>query len=401
MPADDSSPTPASRSFWYTHPRPSGNRLLDGRGEIRAATPVEFAPAGVPQWLVAHPAPSGSRWTVVTTDGRATRWHVSDGDAVREATFEPLPAGLPPVVTTAGKAPKPLRPPGDIGPGAGASVWAGTDAGRPTLLYHADSGDLVIADGETTRFPVDGLPDGRLAALGRGRFVTFGAATDRYRHGALGDTIEGSSLVVVDASEPSVVARTSLPEPSVFEGLQPLAADLDGDGNREIVTTVADATDGARIALFDAAGDRIATGPIYGSGWRHQLAVAPFSPDGRAEIAVVRKPHVEHVLEFYRLVDDQLAVSATLSGFRSHTYGSRNIDGAVAGDLNGDGRVELLVPTTDRRELAAVRRSAGDASVVWRRALGGRLATNLTGVTLPDGRVAVGAGTGETVRVWQ
>jgi hypothetical protein len=73
----------------------------------------------------------------------------------------------------------------------------------------------------------------------------------------------------------------------------------------------------------------------------------------------------------------------------------------VAADLDGDGAVEALVPTTARESLAAVRRTADGATVAWRLPLGGRLATNVTGVALPDGRVAVGAGTADGVRVWQ
>jgi hypothetical protein len=43
-----------------------------------------------------------------------------------------------------------------------------------------------------------------------------------------------------------------------------------------------------------------------------------------------------------------------------HTYGSRNLDGGLAADLDADGRTELLVPTTDRTRLA--RLTASQAS---------------------------------------
>jgi hypothetical protein len=270
----------------------------------------------------------------------------------------------------------------------------------PKLLYVGADGTLVVAGERRTRLAVDALPDGRLAALGDGRYVLFAAPTDRYRHGALGDTTEGSSLIAVDATVPEVVWETSVGPPAVFEGLQPLVADLDGDGEPEIVTTVADTADGARIAVFDADGDRLATGPVYGPGWRHQLAVAPFGPDGRPELAVVRKPHVDRVVEFYRLDGGSLDIVATLSGFSTHTYGSRILDGALAADLDADGRTELLVPTSDRRTLATVQRTADGAEVAWEAPLDSRITSNLTGVTLPEG-VAIGAGTADGVSVWQ
>ncbi|ERH02121.1 MAG: hypothetical protein J07HN6_01686, partial [Halonotius sp. J07HN6] len=165
--------------------------------------------------------------------------------------------------------------------------------------------------------------------------------------------------------------------------------------------TVADTANGARIRVYDIDGGAIATGPIYGPGWRHQLCVAPFGPNATPELAVVRKPHVDRTVEFYRLTDGALEVVATKQGYSSHTYGSRNLDGALAGDLDGDGRPELLVPTTPRQELAVLQRTDGGVEQAFSLPLGGTLTTNVAGVALDDGRIAVGAGTATGVRVWQ
>jgi len=277
-------------------------------------------------------------------------------------------------------------------------VSAGDGASR--LLYVAADGALVIVDREgRTRLDVDALTDGRLAALGDGRYALFTDPTDRYGHGALGDSVEGTTLTVVDPAAERIDWQTEVRPPEVFEGLQPLVADLDGDGDPEIVATVADSENGSRIWAFSASGERLATGPVYGPGWRHQLLVAPVGPGGKPELAVVRKPHVDHVLEFYRL-DGGLEVVATLAGFSTHTYGSRNIDGAVAADFDADGTVEVLVPSTDRNELGAVRRTADGAEIAWKFDLDGPIQSNVTGVALPDG-LAVGAATGGRVFVWQ
>jgi hypothetical protein len=389
---------PAGTDYWYTHPQATGNRLLSS-GNVRDADPVRFDPGGRPQWLVAHPAERGSQWTVVTADGRASRWHVRDGTAERAGEYDPLPAETQPVVATGEGQPRLVRSPADMAPRT-SPVVAPATAGRPArLLYVAGNGDVVVAGERRTRLGVDALGDGRLAALGDGRYALFAEPTDRYRHGALGDTTEGAALAVVDATDPAVEWTTALEAPAVFEGLQPLVADFDGDGDPEVVTTVADAADGARIAVFGADGQRIATGPVYGPGWRHQLAVAPFAPDGSPELAVVRKPHVDRVVEFYRL-GDGLSVTATVEGVSTHTYGSRTLDGALAGDLDRDGRTELLAPTTGRETLVAVRRTRGGAEVGWRRPLDGPVRSNLAGVAVAGG-VAVGVGTSEGVTVWQ
>ncbi len=401
-PTSTSNPAPAtdipSGPYWYTHPLPTGNRLLSGAADLRNTEPVRFAVDGRPVWLVAHPAPRGSYWTVVTAAGTATRWQVYDGTISDETRLQPQASGRPPVVASGGSEPELLDHPSSMGQKAG-QMGASVE-GISRRLFVAANGDFVVDGDNRSRLSIDAPPDVRPVSLGDGTYVVYGDVTDRYRHGALGDTLEPSSLVVVDPIGPEVVTRTVLDAPLVFEGVQPLVADLDSDGDPEIVTTIADAENGARIAIYSPTGERIATGPVYGPGWRHQLAVAPFAPDSSTELAAILKPHVTHTLEYYRLEDGDLSVSATVDGVSSHTYGSRNLDGAVAADLDDDGAVELFVPTTDRRRLVAVTRRSSEAQIQWEWELGGQLTSNLTGVGLDDGGVAVGAATANDVFVW-
>ncbi|MEF8826255.1 MAG: hypothetical protein V5A27_07940 [Halapricum sp.] len=387
-----------SGPYWYTHSRPTGNRFISGTADLRDTEPVRVAVDDRPVWLVAHPAPRGSYWSVVTAEGSATRWQVYEGAVSDETRLQHQVPRRPPVVASGESEPRLLDSPSIMSRNTGQMVgsWDGT----PRRLFVAANGDLVLDGDDRSRFPIDAPSDVRPASLGDGTYVVYGDVTDRYGHGALGDSLEPSSLVVVDATDPEVVARTVLDTPLVFEGLQPLVADLDDDGEPEIVTTIADSENGARIAVYSSAGERLGTGPVYGPGWRHQLAAAPFGPDGVTELAVVLKPHVTHTLEYYRLEDGDLRVRATVDGVSSHTYGSRNLDGAVAADLDEDGTVELLVPTTDRRRLVAVSRTPGNARIQWEWPLGARLKSNLTGVGLDDGGVAVGAATATDVFVW-
>jgi hypothetical protein len=384
---------PPEATYAYTHLRASGNRGLDGRGAVDDADRVEIEVSGRPAWLLGVDG-SAHRWTVVLADGTATTYRLDGATATAVADHGRV--STPPLGYTADGSADVIVAPADC---AEHTHPVPVDGG---LLYVATDGDVVIRRGDArARLPVDAPSDARPVRVDGERYALYGGRTDRYRHGALGDDIEGSRLVVVDAAAERVAVDAELDPPMVFEGLSPLVADLDGDGADELVTTVADATNGARIRVYDAAGDELATGPVYGPGWRHQLCVAPFGPDGRPELAVVRKPHVDQVVEFYRLVDGELTVTATLSGYASHTYGSRILDGGLAADLDADGRSELLVPTADRRALAAVRRTGGGPTAAWSLSLGGSLVTNVAGTLLDDGRVAVGAGTPDGVRVWR
>jgi hypothetical protein len=332
---------------------------------------------------------------VVSDDGGATRYRVADGEVIEQEDYDPFARRVPVVRRVDGSVAL-VRPPASVSPVAPPTF---ADGGRTRLVPGTDGDLLVTRDGSTERVDVGMLADGRVVRVSEDRYALLGDRTDRYRHRALGDAVEGGSLVVADARG-TVETRHAIDPPAVIEAQAPMAADLDGDGRRELLVPVSDSADGARIAAFAPDGSRLATGPIHGSGWRHPLAVAPLGPDGKPELAVVRKPHVEHVLEFYRFDGGELSVRTTLRGFRSHTYGSRSLDGALAADLDGDGAAELLVPTTGRDELAAVGRTADGAAVDWRLPLDGTLRTNLAGTADGEG-VAVGAGTAGGVRVWQ
>ncbi len=92
---------------------------------------------------------------------------------------------------------------------------------------------------------------------------------------------------------------------------------------------------------------------------------------------------------------------ARISGFTSHVFGSRNLDLAAAGDFDGDGRVELLLPSQDLTRLAAIRRTADGAEQAFAVELSAELSSNLAGVALAGGRmiVAVGLSNG-TLRIF-
>jgi len=384
---------PPDAAYAYTHLRASGNRVLGGRGAVDDAAPVEIPVQGTPAWLLAF-GDAASHWTVVTVAGAASTHRVADGTSELVERHGAVPA--PPLA---------YRADGAFGVAARPADCAAHTHPVPVdgvTAYVAADGALVLRRGRgDERLGVGAPPDARLVAVGEGRYALYGDRTGRYDHGALGDTVEGGSLVVVDVRRGRVATTVTLDPPAVFEGLSPLVADVDGDGTPELVTTVATAADGARVRVYDTDGTELATGPVDGPGWRHQLCVAPVGPDDTPELAVVRRPHVDWTVEFYRLADGDLTVTATREGYATHVYGSRNLDGGLGADLDGDGRTEFLLPAVERDSLAAVRRVGGRVEPAWSLSLDGVLRTNVAGVALADGRVAVGAGTAGEVRVWQ
>ena len=399
-------------SYGYTHQRADGNRLVAGRGALPEATVIDIPLAGRPAWVVGAPVPdppsqgatgAASIWVVVMDDGRVQAFTVDDGQ-VAETAIEPSNLGdLPPLLQVTGGRPALLTAPSPV---SGHSPPALLDESG-TLALISPEGVLTIVDHQgaslatTESLP---LPDARLLTDGEGRLLFLSQPTTRYDHRIAGDDVEAAAVTLFDsqATDGGEVV-IPVPEPAVIEGIMPLWADLNGDGRREVIVTQSDAQNGAQIVAYDENGELVAIGPAIGQGyrWRHQLVVAPFGPNGEMELVNVRTPHIGGVVEFYQMVGDELQIMAREPGFTSHVIGSRNLDMALAGDVDGDGIIEVLLPNQARTELGAIRRTADGAEVAWTAPLEGVLSSNLAAATLADGRMIVGAGRDDgKLRLW-
>ena len=291
-------------------------------------------------------------------------------------------------------------------PGADASPLTPPvliDPDPPKIAYIATNGDLVIWGGnKETRLPVNALPDARILADEHARLLLLSNSTDRYTHGVLGDEIEAAGITLVETNpEPRIIQTISIPEPDVIEGIYPTWADLNNDGEREIIVTLSNAQDGARIVAFREDGSILAEGPPIGTGfrWRHQLVAAPFGEAGETLLAGVRTPHIGGVVEFYRLNGNKLEIVNTVEGFSTHTIGSRNLFTAQAGDFDNDGQVELLAPDQSHTRLGIV--GMEDENITWLD-LDAELVTNLAAVTTPaSGNVSLAVGLSNNVlSIW-
>ena len=401
-------------SYGYTHQQPDGNRLVLGQGALPEAMVLDIPLSGRPVWVVGAPIGdqttdgantngSASVWAVVMDDGRVQAFIVR-GDQVEEIAIEPGNIGeLPPLLQVTGDRPALLMPPLPFyGPAP------------PAVLDQEGSQAVVSPEGVVTILDPQGtalvsaasqpLPDARLLVDEAGRLLFLSQPTTRYNHGIAGDDVEAAAVTLFDPGQgQGAEVVIPVPDPAVIEGIMPLWADLDGDGQREIIVTQSDAQNGAQIVVYDESGERVAQGPAIGLGrrWRHQLAVAPFGPNGEVELVDVLTPHIGGVVEFYQLLGDELQIVAKVPGYTSHVIGSRNMDMALAGDMDGDGNVELLLPNQGRTVLGAIRRTADGAEVVWTGPLGGSLSSNLAAVQLAGDRMVIGAGREDgTLRLW-
>lgn len=186
----------------------------------------------------------------------------------------------------------------------------------------------------------------------------FGETTE-YRHGVLGDAVEYKGLYSTWLEDDEMVeGRFELPAGQVFEDIAPRCADFNGDGVPDPVTIIADARDGARLAIF-VKGALYAETPPIGRGyrWLAPAGIADFTADGTLDIAYVDRPHIYGMLRLWALRDGKLVQIAQRQGFSNHRIGEDFITGGVRECQRGP---ELVLPDDNWSKLMVVRYDAGE-----------------------------------------
>ena len=354
----------------------SGNRIGLGSIDFTTLDEVVIELPDDAIWVTSDPAVTGG-WFVVLSRGSTVR--VSPDGVVTTA----LDAGvdLPPELDETGAANSPFR-------------------------FH----DLFI----------EPLEDGRVV-MAESIAAALVGPTGSYAHGVLGDALEASGVAWVDTCT-GETGRIDMAEPDVIEGISPILYDVDTDGELEIVVTLANGNEGARLAAFELNGTLVGDSEPIGQGrrWRNQLAVGPFGPEGQIELISVRTPHIGGTVEAFRLVPGEadedssadptgafIPVAESDPNFTSHVIGARNLSLAIAIDATGDSIPDVVVPSANRETVFALTRTDvldGDRqgwNVVGERALDNELTGNIATQELSPGAAALAIPDGDLLRIWR
>ena len=398
--------------YGYTYGQPSGNRVVEGAGNLPESEPVDVQLDGVPTWVVGVPLGNDTAWVATLEDGRVQAFRLDGSGEAAPVGITPdeLSPGQPPLVRAQGDSlklitsgyspasdlthPVPVSPDGRklLGVGAGGRVFE--------EVSEFDSTGI----GETN---ITALADARFVRGAGGTLAFLSDPTERYDHGVLGDAVEADSMTLLrPGEEENLEAGFVVPASGgVFEQISPLWFEVPGVDGDLLAVTESTPEQATRVSVYGLDGSLVAAGPYIGEPgkWRHLLAAGPFGPNDEIELVDTLTPHLGGTIEFYRpdLDAGSLDIVATVSGYTSHRINSRNLDTARAGDLDGDGRWELLVPNEAYTELGAIRHEENGAAVAWTLPADGTIVTNLASATTSGGRAQIATGRKDGVlRIW-
>ena len=335
---------------------PQANKVSGLSIDLVNLTPLSVELPDTPAWVL--PYESGESWYVGLTSGDAVI--VSDDGSVEPA----------------------------------ASINA-----EPPEIRSANSEDIEVVSAWQDRNLFDNpLPDARVAKDGD-TWVALVEPTDLYPHAVIGDDLEAAAIQVLDVCD-GTSTTIEIDAPDVIEGISPILADLDDDGELEIVVTVSNAEVGARLVAYSQSGELVGESDPIGQGnrWRNQMGVAPIGPNGEVELVSLRLPHINGVVEFFSLIDGRLVQTAESEGYTSHQIRSQNLDLGVIFDATDSDELNVVVPTQSRATLAVIGRTEDGAELLETIELDGRVVSNLS-IDEVAQRVAVGTDANRLI-VW-
>jgi len=175
----------------------------------------------------------------------------------------------------------------------------------------------------------------------------YSCATTRYRHGVLGDAVEGGCLLVTDDQGEEWILN--LDSKYVFEDTTPRIADMNNDGKNDVVTIRSDNRLGAALIIYTLGDNGLqelgSTPPIGKSNrWLAPAGIADFNNDGQNDVTYVQTPHIGGTLRFWSMNDGKLEELANMPGFSNHSIGATRVSISRVYDANEDGVQDIALP---------------------------------------------------------
>jgi len=210
-------------------------------------------------------------------------------------------------------------------------IVVGPDAGVPGVVRHFEPNGTQVNAAEYAPFSMSWTGGVRVA---RADFTADGVSDTIVAAGPGGAPL----IQVYDGVSQKLLGSAMAFEPSYTGGVNVAAGDIDGDGVPDIIA--ATSTGQARVRVFNGRTAAVmfdvvlaAPGTVNGL----QVASGDFNADGRSDVIIGAGPGVEPRVRVY-----DAATGTILHDFLAYAAGFRGGVFVAAGDLNGDGRADII-----------------------------------------------------------
>ncbi|MFK7983012.1 MAG: FG-GAP repeat domain-containing protein [Saprospiraceae bacterium] len=196
------------------------------------------------------------------------------------------------------------------------------------------------------------LPEQEIAiSLDSSIYAQYAMPTDRYRHGILGDRVEGGQLVV---AVEGVFYELTLEDTYVFEDIRPRLYDVDGDGELEFITLRTHTGLGGGIAIYKIVNEQLVeyaqvTEIGRSNRWLNVVAINDLDNDGIVELAWIETPHIGGTLKVAKIENGTLQVIAETAQYSNHAIGERNLCLSILTEQSG--QKVIYVPNQSKNKI--------------------------------------------------
>jgi len=223
----------------------------------------------------------------------------------------------------------------------------GLAAGGPRALARLD-GD-ALRDARITVADLDGDGVGEAVVLADGAPRASSATTPPPGATEEGPGARSIRVIRVRPFGLELRARFTAPAAAEFEDIVPVLAPVAGSGRPVILAAMVTPGQGATPIALGLREGRLALlaegqSPGTPGRWIHVIGAADLTGAGVPEVVALSAPSRDAALTLYRRSGRALVPVASAAGYAAAARASRHPDQAIMADLDGDGRLEVVLP---------------------------------------------------------
>lgn len=324
----------------------TGNKIINGNSLLTDSIITIIQMPSTVEWMIGDPFKP--RFVVGTSNGV----FIVSKDSNKEEFIEPKSSAYP-VVQFIGTG---ISIKKVVGAPLSASPIPVTEGGY-LYLYSLLNGDLVLSHENGTEYhkiSINAIPLAIISTDTTGRFAVYTGATP-------GDPVATGlcifSIYFDGFGFPSirVIDNVTLSSGENYDGLYPVWADVNKDGNKDLVTAVHN-SEGSKIVVYNFETRLVCQSSIDQRGsWRIPLLVFQHSTKQNF-LVVALNPDSNATIEIYQCDDKTQQLLLLKKSLPQYFISAGNtiVETILAGDFDSDGVYEILVLDGQKTKIVAL-----------------------------------------------